>query len=176
MDRLDEIKRQLQSAFGTAPYPGDTNLRASDEGEEPFLLEVAFQGKSDWETLDSKFLDQAPDGFASALSFFSAAAFRFYLPAYLLADLDGELLSTNPAFHLTHGLTNGTRHRPINPKRYGDLTWFEYVSERFADFSHHEAIAITAYLELKLETADTDFERGLIAEALQNYWHQVTDR
>ena len=34
----------------------------------------------------STLIDRAPDGFGSALSFFSDEAFRFYLPAYLIAD------------------------------------------------------------------------------------------
>jgi hypothetical protein len=170
MNKLSEVKQQIRSAFSTGVYPGDSNLRNSDESDEPFLLEAEFRGKQDWTKLESAFLDQAPDGFASALSFFSPAAFRFYLPGYLLADLDGELLSADLVFHLTHGLTNGTKDRPINPLRYGEYTWFEYVSDRFRDFSQAEVVAITTYLELKRDTAVTDFERGMIVEALEHYW------
>ena len=61
------------------------------KAEEPYLLEEEFKGKTDWQLLDSEFIDQAPDGLASALSFFSDEAFRFYLPAYLIADIDGKL-------------------------------------------------------------------------------------
>jgi len=41
----------------------------------------------------STFLDRSPGGLASALSMFSHEAFRFYLPAYLIADIDGKLIS-----------------------------------------------------------------------------------
>jgi hypothetical protein len=170
MADLNAVIHRIRTAFANVDYPGDSDLRNSNEGEEPFLLEAEFMGKNDWTVIDPSFIDQAPDGFSSALSFFSAAAFRFYLPAYLLADLDGGLHSVNPVFHLTHGLTHGTKDARINPIRYGEYTWFEYVTERFAGFSPLEVGAILAYLELKRDSADTDYERDLIGEALEIYW------
>ena len=170
MAGLESVKQKIRTAFANVEYPGDFHLRNSDESDEPFLVEAEFRGKRDWTTLDPVFLDQAPDGFASALSFFSAAAFRFYLPAYLLVDLDGDLHSADPVFYLTHGLTHGTKDAPINPIRYGDYTWSEYVRERFAGFSKAEVEAIIAYLELKRDSAITAFEQGMIIEALENYW------
>lgn len=167
---MEALKHQIAAAFAQVGYPGDDNLRNSDEGTEPFLLEDEFKGKRDWTTLPSDFIDQAPDGFASALSFFSPEAFRFYLPAYLIADLDGELHHADPVFYLTHGLTAGTKDAPINPQRYGDYTWFEYVKERFAGFSQEEAKAIHAYLVRQEKLALTDYERLTITEALENYW------
>lgn len=67
---MDELQKQIQTSFAKVEYPGDSNLRNSNEGEEPFLLEKEFTGKDDWRTLSPDFVDQAPDGFASALSFF----------------------------------------------------------------------------------------------------------
>ena len=166
-----KLLEQIQSAFAGAEYPGDSNLRNSNEGDEPFLLEAEFKGKDDWAKLPAAFIDLAPDGFASALSFFSHAAFRFYLPAYLLADLKGQLLHTDPTFHLTHGLTRPSKEVLVNPRRYTDLTWFEYASERFAGFKLVEAQVIVAYLEYKREQAELAMERAAIDEALGNYWH-----
>lgn len=45
------------------------------------------------------------DAHYSALSFFSEAAFRFFFPAYLIADLRGELRTADPLFHLTGGFS-----------------------------------------------------------------------
>jgi hypothetical protein len=67
----EKIKDQIRTAFATVEYPGDSCLRGSNEGDEPFLVEQDFKGKTDWRTLDPEFIDQAPDGFSSALSFFS---------------------------------------------------------------------------------------------------------
>jgi hypothetical protein len=110
---LATIKAQIKEAFSHGVYPGDWCLINSREGTEPGLLEEEFKGKSDWRTLDPSFIDQAPDGFGTALSFFSDEAFRFYLPAYLIADLDGRLKQANVAFALTHGLDNKSGGRKI---------------------------------------------------------------
>jgi hypothetical protein len=76
MDK-EGIINLIKEAFGPVEYPGDWCLRGSNEGEEPFLLEKEFKGKNDWSVLDAKFLEQAPDGFGTALCFFSDEAFHF---------------------------------------------------------------------------------------------------
>ena len=112
-----------------------------------------------------------PDGFGSALSFFSDEAFRFYLPAYLLADLDGKLKQSNPLFALTHGLDDASRGEKINPRRYGERTCFEHARHKFAVFNTAQREAIASYLAYQLENEDvTGFEKKQIREALRNYW------
>ncbi len=167
---MSELRNLILNSFSKVEYPGDSNLRNSSEGQEPFLLEDEFMGKDDWTALTPDFIDQAPDGFASALSFFSIEAFRFYLPAYLLADIEGQLTYTDPVFYLIYGLTDATKDIEVNPNRYGTLTWFEYVSTRFSVFSPEEALSIADYLKLKLNEADTDIERDGIVQALRNFW------
>jgi hypothetical protein len=166
----EPIKARVRAAFANGKYPGDDRLRGSDEGDEPFLLEQEFRGKTDWQSLDPVFLDHAPDGFSSALSFFSDEAFCFYLPAYLLADLDGQLESSQPVFHLTHGLTSQSRDKKVNPRRYGDLTWREVAEQKFDGFSESQAAAIVAYLEFKRAT--DEMARESIDEALAHFWRQ----
>ncbi len=169
---IERLKRDVSSAFANVPFPGDWCLRGSDEGNEPFLLEREFQGKKDWRVLSAEFLDQAPDGFGSALSFFSDEAFRFYLPAYLIADVEGRLERQNPAFHLTFGLTDRGRSESVNERRSGERTWFEEGRHRFAIFDHPQAEAIGSYLRFK---ADIDeFLRDEIEQALRNYWVERT--
>jgi hypothetical protein len=172
----DEVKSQIETAFAAVEYPGDSNLRNSNEGDEPYLLEAEFKGMDDWRSLSAEFIDQAPDGFASALGFFSAEAVRFYLPAYLIADLEGKLLSSDPVFLLTYGLTDSTMDVRINPRRYGEHTWFDYVSNRFEGFTIAEAKAIIAYLELKRASDLVDFEKASIDQAIANYWRDRADR
>ena len=166
----EALKAQIRQAFSGVEFPGDWCLRASNEGDEPYLLEQEFKGKTDWQALDAAFLDRAPDGYSSALSFFSDEAFRFYLPAYLIADVDGRLESANPVFHLTHGLTDTARAERINPRRYGERTWFEAARHRLAVFDKAQAMAIVAYLEFKRE-AD-ELARASIDQALANYWRR----
>ncbi len=170
MTEKEKTKDQIRTAFANVEFPGNWCLRGSNEGFEPFLVERDFKGKADWHTLDPDFLDQSPDGLSSALSFFSDEAFHFYLPAYMIADLDDRLESVDPIFHLTHGLDDSSRHERINPRRYGDLTWFDYARSKFAMFTRVEVMAIIAYLKLKIDMDHPS--RKEINEALQNYWNK----
>lgn len=114
---MDDLGEETRKSFQGAAYPADDNLRNSSEGTEPFVLEEEFKGKDAWQELTPEFLDRAPGGFSSALSFFSPEAFRFYLPAYLPADLSQELKSTDVTYYLTHGLTDPTRDLKVDPRR-----------------------------------------------------------
>jgi hypothetical protein len=167
------VKTQIRDAFAATKYPGDDRLRGSDEGDEPFEVERDFRGKHDWKSLSPQFIDGAPDGLASALSFFSHEAFQFYLPAYLVADIDGQLERSDPVFHLTHGLERSSASRHINPRRFADETWSDYARQRFSGFTREQAAAIVAYLTFKKDSGDMlDSTRQEIDDALQSYWNE----
>src|SRR5258707_15498197 len=170
MRSQERVAEQIASAFVAVEYPGDWCLRGSNEGDEPYLLEEEFKGKTDWHVLDPIFLDQAPGGYGSALSFLSDEAFHFFLPAYMIADIQGQLERSNPVFHLTHGLDDSSPDQRINPRRFGQRTWLEHARHKFAIFSCDEASAIVAYLVFKRES--DDFERDRIDQALRNYWNE----
>lgn len=170
--RSTGLKEKIQAAFSSVEYPGDWCLVNSREGSEPFLLEQEFKGRDDWCSLDAAFIDRAPDGFGTALSFFSDEAFHFYLAAYLLADIDGLLRQADPVFHLTHGLDARSRNERINPRRYGQRTWFDHARHKHAMFNVQERAAIAAYLVYKRDhSAATELERSRIDEALEGYWN-----
>ena len=175
MCSVNELKTKICEAFANVEYPGDWCLRAGGGGDEPFLLESEFKGKSDWTCLDASFLDQAPGGYGSALSFFSDEAFRYYLPAYLIADVDCRLELANVGFHLTRGLTDSEMVELSNPQRYGARTLFDEARYKFSMFKSGEAAAITAFLRHKHELFENDETRCVhsqkrIAQALRNYW------
>lgn len=170
MENIETVEAKIVSAFATVEYPGDWCLRGSNEGDEPYLLDKDFAGRSDWRTLEPSFLDQAPDGYGSALSFFSDEAFRFYLPAYMIADLHGDLQLANPVHHLTHGLYGPTRLERVNPRRYGDRTWLDCARYKFSVFSKAQAAAIVAYLSLRRDTGYVEVTD--IDEALTDYWNE----
>jgi hypothetical protein len=167
MHDKERIVEQIVAAFAAVEYPGDWCLRDGNEGDEPYLLEAEFKGKADWRVLDPMFLDQSPVGYGTALSFFSDEAFHFFLPAYMLADIQGQLDRSNPVFHLTHGLDDLSRGERINSRRFGARTWFEHARHRFAILSRDEAAAIVSYLLLMRES--DDFERDRVDQALKNY-------
>ena len=130
-------------------------------------------GKRDWTLLTAEFIDQAPAGLGSALSFLSDAAFRFYIPAYILADLDGKLQRANPLFHLTYGLESASRNEPVNPLRYGALTWFDYAQQRFLGFDQAQRSAVAEYLNFKKLSGELlDEDVAAIEEALVCFWRR----
>lgn len=170
MSAVGHAKERIRAAFAEVPPPPSWSLVNSTEGEEPALLARELEGVDDWRTLDAAYLDAAPDGYGSALSFLSDEAFRFFLPAFLLADLDEALLRVTPVFHLTHGLTEADRDQPINPLRYGARTWHDHALHRFSLFSAEQAAAIAAYLEV-IRDRD-EIEAGRIEQALGGYWRE----
>jgi hypothetical protein len=177
----EEVIAQIREAFVTTPYPGDAFLQGSFDGCEPYDEVGAFVGKTDWSKLDSTILD----GHYCALSFFSEGGFRFFLPAYLIADLREELLTADPLFHLLHGfLTVSTEvrvgpqkvrrdsggERLLNPRRYGAMTWSDHSRHRMSVFTREEARAIVAYMTYKQEHDTMGLDKSRIDMALKEFW------
>jgi len=130
----DVVIELIREVFDGNVYPGDAFLQGSFEGCEPNEEVGFFMGKMDWKILDAGMLDSH----YSALNFFSEAGFRFFIPAYLRADLQDGLRTADPLFHLTGGFyvlsaeistqfgvsvrkTGGSVL--LNPKRYGAMTY-----------------------------------------------------
>lgn len=162
---MNTLVYRIQSAFADVPYPGDDNLTDSF-GDEADALRVDFRGRIDWTLLDTEFLNQAPEGWGTALSFFSAAALHFYLPAYLIADIEGRLDIGDATSRLCSFLVS-----PMNTKRlakvYGGGTLGEHARNEFERFNAVQVSSIVAYLLWKL---DRDGDNPTIEQALENYW------
>jgi hypothetical protein len=165
----EAVEALIRSAFAATPYPGDQALVRS-AGDEPDEVVALFRGRDDWRALAPDFVDRAGAASPCALSFFSAGAFRFYLPAYLIADLNGQLVYTDPLFYLYYGLDEETRTRPVNVPHVGAQTWWQVQQEHFAGFTRDEATAIVAYLRWRAANDLADFERRSVGEALESYW------
>jgi len=183
MNDPSAVIEKIQLVFGDSEYPGDAYLQGSFEGEEPFDEVEPFRGRNDWRSLEPGFLDAR----AGALSFFSPAAFRFYLPAYLVADLQDQLKTADPLFHLTHGFSEATVEIPtplrifrrtigkselVNPPRYGATTFHDYARYRLSVFTREEAGGICAYLEYRRDAATYPFEMQPIQAALEAFWQE----
>jgi hypothetical protein len=179
--RKEEIIDQIREAFVATAYPGDRFLQGTFEGCEPYEEVGAFVGKTDWRALDSTMLD----GHYCALSFFSEGGFRFFLPAYLIADLREELRTADPLFHLWHGFATISAEVPVrsetfrrdsggktllNPKRYGAMTWSDYARHRLSVFTREEAKAIVAYMTYKRDHDTTGLNKSRIDAALNEFW------
>ncbi|MBN2493953.1 MAG: hypothetical protein JXR96_05115 [Deltaproteobacteria bacterium] len=164
---MDELIDRIERAFADVAYPGDGELTDSTYGDEPAALVEVFRGKDDWRALESAFLDQAPGGWASALSFFSPGALRFYLPAYLIADLRGELMTSDPSVRLCSSVTPLGASEKI-AEIWGGGTMGERAREAFALFDAAQVEVIVAYLWWKLEALGG--RDPTIEQALESYW------
>jgi hypothetical protein len=139
------VIEEIQSAFAGSEHPGGRFLQGSVEGCEPYEEVGPFEDKTDWKGIEAGFLD----GHANALSFFSEAGFRYFIPAYLITDLRGHLKTADPLFHLNHGFSDRATEVPvgdpagdrtlvvrhgksafINPRRYGAMTSYDYARWR----------------------------------------------
>jgi hypothetical protein len=177
-EEVQVLKHHICEAFADVLYPGDGYLVAhANDGDVYTWTKEAFSGQDDWRTLDPTFLDESFNGWGSALSFFTPSAFRFYLPAYLLADLDKPLEQGSPYVALCFGLSAADQAKPTSRKtrreaRYrGGQTKFMLRSQRFADFTPSQASAVVAYLRYILQHRGmAESTREMITEALQLYW------
>ena len=176
---MNEVVAQIQAAFAAVPYPGDAFVVGSTEGTEPAEAVAPFIGATDWTTLVPEVLD----AYADALSFLSDGAFRFFMPAFLVSDLAGALVSADPLFHLTHGFSEGAvsielqgreftkkigRSALLNPRRFGAMTFYDRARSRLSVFAREEADAIVSYLEHK-RAADRSLH-DIIDAALDSFW------
>lgn len=100
---LAALCQEISTAFAATPYPGDNELSGSDRDDEPAENAMELRGLK-WQSAHPTLLARCD----TALSFLSDSGFRYFLPAFLFADLLGYELgyvsNANPVFHLTHGL------------------------------------------------------------------------
>lgn len=171
----------IREAFAVTPHPGDAFLVGSRDGCEPAETLEPFRGLAHWsdvppETLDAEY---------TALSFLSDGGFRFFLPAYVVAELEGRLATADPLFHLASGfLRRSVRVAPgsgmplrssggdtlLNPRRYGAITFEDYARFRLSVFCREEARALADYLQHRGRTASLEHERDTIEAALERFW------
>src|ERR671928_1569019 len=181
MSDRETVIGKIGAAFAGNAFPGARFLQGSFEGCEPYDEVGPFEKLEDWRGIEADFLD----GHAGALSFFSEAGFRFFLPAYLIADLRGQLYTADPLFHLTHGFSDRTTEVPagdrtlsikhgksafVNPRRYGAMTSNDYARYRLSIFTREEADAIVAYLEFQRDADPDVIDRESIDAALDSFW------
>ena len=181
MPAKQNVIELIQQAFRDTEHPGDAFLQGSHEGCEPAEATAAFQGVAHWTRIDPSLLDSN----YTALSFLSDGGFRHFLPAYLIADLNGQLQTADPVFHLTNGFFDQRISVPVgvrtfdkrigksafvNPRRYGAMTWHDFARCKLAVFTREEATAIVAYLEWRRDLDGSGSEREEIDAALEGFW------
>jgi hypothetical protein len=181
MHTKESVIEHIRQAFCDTERPGDAFLQGSHEGCEPGESVAPFIGVADWSQLDPAMLDAS----YNALSFFSEGGFRYFLPAYLIADLQDRLQTADPVFHLTNGFSDKVVKIPagqriyektigksafVNPRRYGAMTWHDHARCQLSVFTSEEAGAIVAYLEYKRDADPHGLNAEDINAALDSFW------
>ena len=177
------VIEQIRHGFARTTRPPDPFLVGSREGCEPREVVGAFFGKQTWDGLEPEMLD----GNYDALSFFSEAGFRFFLPAFLIADVQGQLKTADPVHHLAStfhavvidvpagGQTFRRRAGPavlLNPQRHGAITFGDYARFRLSAFNREEAQAIVVYLQYRRSIDADHLFTADIDAALDGFWLQ----
>lgn len=182
-----ELILQIRSAFDATPCPSNEEICEYSDNSE--LAEYIFMlGSTDWKTLHPDFLAN----YQTALSFITPQAFRYFLPAYMIADLMqpempealklGDLL-----FDLAYGFADEEHKRAYRAldedeaELYGEellraqealdsripFDSFEHAAKKCSLFNARERGAIIQFLRYKA----TDEDRKAIIElALKHYW------
>jgi len=181
MREKEAVIQTIREAFRETDHPGDAFLVGSREGCEPAEVIAPFLGVADWSAIEATVLDDNSE----ALSFFSEGGFRFFLPAYLVANLKESLQRADPVFHLTNGFSDTRVSLPaggqmfektvgksalVNPRRFGALTFYDYACYRLSIFTREESGAIVAFLEYRRDADPSGFDAPRITAALDGFW------
>jgi hypothetical protein len=101
--------------------------------------------KLDWERIKIIHLNSC----SSSLSFFDSLGMRFHLPAYICADLRGEL-----DLHLAYHLSD------INERK----------AEKLGLLSHDQKLAVAEYIRFLADDEDAAFDREELQKAVDEFW------
>ena len=142
----EEIKNLIKKAFQDVSLEDGIGLweaQAIDDYEDKDTQQKQREKdeKNDWSKISTEDLNRCE----SSLSFFDANGMRFHIPAFILAELDGES-NCGPLFHLT------------------DSFW------RFSTLNKNQKTAIKFFLEWCLNQKDYNFEKKQIEKSLNDFW------
>lgn len=165
-DITDALLDELKNAF-PAKRRRFMPLGRGDPRGEAGYVDRDFADKDDWTELEPEWLHCIPNNLSSALCFMCDEAQRFYIPAYIAADLAGKPTEEDPVFHLCHDFDDQwrTRRDSRNQKESYDR------GAQWADLSPPQVAAVVHYLEWKLASKGP-IAGGAILEALESYWYE----
>ncbi len=168
MVRVDVIR-----SFEVNQRPGNWALYSRPEGLEPQQVAEEFGRLGHWNEATAQFLSTWAR--AGALRFLNDEGLRYFLPAFCVADLEGQLGDgdVDLVLCLTAYFSLKNRHSAVNPLRFGARTWSDAGRHCFSTLTTDQAKAIVAYLRWKRARVDED-AASEIDEALDYYWEHRT--
>jgi hypothetical protein len=133
------LVEQIEKAFADVPYPGDNNIANSYHGtvfcHDCAELARSFQGE-DWRTVSLEKLIKYRDSIPS----FKPEAFRFFLPAYMIA--------TVLHFETVDVSSNNTLHELIPPTTREDQVNFgDLLTASVRNLSKQQRVAVRDFVK-----------------------------
>lgn len=140
------VKASICEAYASTPPPSEGDFVPTSLGEDPECDQIAadFQGKT-WREVSQDTIQCHAD----SLPLFTPSAFRYFLPAYMLASLEPPSAGFHPAEVMKFVL-----FRLVPPEAHEDP---EYFMARARQFSPKERQAITSYLKLVAEREEAEW-------------------
>jgi hypothetical protein len=151
-EREEKLIQEIEKAFLHTTYPGDDYLAYALTRADYWKLMNDFKGNH-WKKIPPEILVKH----VYDLPLFSPEAFRFYLPAYLLASLRGEPSGDFGEF---------TYYEFVPPEDEGSD--MEYFLKRVEGFDRPQRASIRQFVELFIE-ADPYDTNGLNART-KKFW------
>jgi hypothetical protein len=160
---LSELRSQIEHVFENVPYPGDDHLAEMDIYFE--LEKICdFQGKS-WRDIDLAWLCEHRD----SQTFLTPEAYRYYLPAYLIATATDPPGAGMMGFCLSRSLDPAA----CDNEPYGNgLVHRRRVFERVQPLTVEQKRAVRSFLRYTLQRYPNDREAR---SALDSYWDKACD-
>lgn len=126
-----DVREQILAAFAETPRPRMKGISVETYDDED--TERFFKIKQ-WRSLRAKELREH----SSALSFFTPEAFRYFLPAFMLAEIDdaetADIIAGSIAFHFNCGHFAGERKPKSTAAELKAIdAFFELCCERYGD-------------------------------------------
>jgi len=156
LEQREALEKRIHLAFRDVPYPGDDNLISTPEHratcEECHDLYNRFRGIWWRDTLEDDFWHGSLD---HAMSFFTASAWQYYLPAYLTHELrSSRFLSLY-----------------FGPADYPDLS--QYERARTEILSVDQCAVIVDYLSLCVTSHLKDAISKIEDKRALDRWEQI---
>jgi hypothetical protein len=144
---VDSICQAINAAFDDTPYPGDANIVDDIRGEGAMVAEI-FCGKH-WKELSPEVLFL----YRNSIPFFSADAYRFYLPAFMIAAFSNQDILESVLYSLD---------------RKSQIDEIAFL-KKAGRLKGSEKKAVKLFLEFIKDNYSRDYPREPVS-ALQHYW------
>jgi hypothetical protein len=144
----EQIAAQIEAAFAETPSPGTdyddiSATKYDDEGIVDYFRGTTWRGHRVQDLRHHE----------AALSFFTDKAFRYWLPAFMLAELESpveaDIIAEGIAFHLTEASGADARLREFAPEELKAIASFcDECAERYDDIRFRDgARAVRARIQ-----------------------------